>query len=167
MAARCVGIDEVQWGLRVRNQGTLSHYLQEVVVLARTCTMFARMGVLARPVFAKCLRTPTCSRGDATTHVFARPVFGKRLCPPMSHVSSRRRASSPHLSSGRVFARPRVFAATRAFARAVFGNCPLVHTWFHFWECLGKDSALGRPGVFAVFAWHMSDDSYVSSQTMR
>ena len=92
-----------------------------------------------------------------------------------------------------VFARPRVFATTRALARPVFGKCLLGRSWLHFWTGLGKDSAPGRclredtclcddtspdtclrrecvfrrPRVFAVFAWHVSADAYVSSKTVR
>ena len=93
----------------------------------------------------------------ATTRVFARPVFRECLRPP---VSSRRRTSSPDLSSGRVFALPRVFTRTPVlavlarpvfgtclrtpFARPVFGTCLLMGRWLRFWKCLGKSSALGK-----------------------
>ena len=150
-------------------------------VFARPC-VFATTRVFAQPVFGKCLRDDACLRRTCLREVSS-----------PSHVSSRRRLSSPDLSSGRVFARPRVFTTARALARPVFGKCLLGRSWLHFWTGLGKDSALGRclredtclrddtssdtclrrecvfrrPRVFAVFAWHVSADAYVSSQTVR
>ena len=61
-----------------------------------------------------------------------------------AHVSSRRRLFSHDLSSGSVFARPRVFLTTRAFARPVFGRCLLTCTWLHSGTCLGQSSALRK-----------------------
>ena len=156
-------------------------------VFARPC-VFATTRVFARSVFGKCLRDDTCLRDDAC---LCRTCLREVSSP--SHVSSRRRLSLPDLSSGRVFARPRVVAMTRAFARPVFGKCLLGRSWLHFWTGLGKDSVLGRclredtclrddtssdtclcrecvfrrPRVCAVFAWHVSADAYVSSQTVR
>ena len=126
--------------------------------------VFAAMSVFARPVFG----THLCPRVFAAMSVFARPVFGTHLRPPTclrddaglrptclrevsspAHVSSRRRVSSPalssgrvfarpcvfatrgsspDLSSGRVFARPRVFSTTRAFGRPVLSNRLLART---------------------------------------
>ena len=156
-------------------------------VFARPC-VFATTPVFPRPVFGKCLGDDTCLRDDACLRL----TCLREVSSP-SHVSSRRRLSLPDLSLRRVFARPYVFATTRAFARPVFGKCLLARSWLHFWTCLGKDSALGkcvredtclrddtssdtclrrecvfrRPRVFAVFAWHLSADAYVSSQTVR
>ena len=67
--------------------------------------------VFARHVFGKCLRPPTCLRDDV----------GLRLTC---------------LNSGRVFARPRVFAKTRIFGRRVFGKCLRPPT------CLREDAGL-------------------------
>ena len=91
-----------------------------------------------------------------------------------SHASSRRRVSSPDLSSGSVLTRPCVFATTRVLARPVFRKClrdgaclrpPMclrddacshptclreasspahARTWLHYWKCLGKGRALGK-----------------------
>ena len=145
---------------------------------ARPC-VFAMTRLFARPVFRKCLRPPMCLHDDAhLRQTCLRGVFSR------SHVSSRGRVSSlssPDLSSGRAFARPRVFATMRAFARPVFGTCLLVGRWLHSWKCPGKSSALGKclqtptclrsqkclrqegvfkhPRVFAVFAWHVSADT--------
>ena len=122
--------------------------------------VFATMSVFARPVFARCLRTPTCFRDDASF----RPTCLREMSSP-AHVSSRRRVSSPDLSSGSVVARPCVFATTRVLAppvcgtclrpstclrddaRPVFGNCLLVRTGFHYWKCLGKGSLSSLPAV--------------------
>ena len=99
-------------------------------VFACPC-VFATRRVFARPVFGKCLCPPGSvfarPRVFAKRRVFARPVFGKCLCPPGSvfarPVSSRRRVSSPDLSSGSVFARPRVLATRRVFARPGIETC--------------------------------------------
>ena len=113
--------------------------------------VFTTTPVFARPVFGKCLHPPmclrfgkclrddTCLRDDAC---LCQTCLREVSSP--SHVCSRRRLSSPDLSSGRVFARPHVFATTRALARPVFGKCLLGRSWLHFWTGLGKDSALGR-----------------------
>ena len=53
-------------------------------------------------------------------------------------MSSRRRRSSPDVSSGSVFARPCVFATTRVFAWPVFGKCIRDPT------CLRDDACLRR-----------------------
>ena len=130
---------------------------------------FTTMSVFARPVFGTCLRTP---RVFATTRVFGRPVFGKYLRPPTclrddaglrptclwdvsshAHVSSRRSGSSLDLSSGSVFARPRVFATTRVFARPVFRKYLRPPT------CLRDDAGL-RPTCLQ----EVSSPTHVSSR---
>ena len=60
-----------------------------------------------------------------------------------AHTSSRQRVPLPELSSAMVFLRSALARTARS------------------------GSVFGRPAVFAVFAWHVSDDSCVPSQTMR
>ena len=70
----------------------------------------ATMSVFARPVFARCLRAPTCLRDDACLRdatCFRGSVFVR---PRVFHLRS-------------VFACPRVFPTTWVLARPVFGKC--------------------------------------------
>ena len=78
---------------------------------------------LRQPVFGTCLRAPTCFRDVAGV----RQACLRDVSLMPAHVSSRRRVSSPDLSSGSVFVRPRVFATTHAFARPVFWTCSPSH----------------------------------------
>ena len=71
--------------------------------------------------------------------------------PP--HVSSRRRASWPDLTSQSVFARPRVFATTRVFAGPVLGKCLRPP------ECL-RDDTCARPTCLRDVSSH----AHVSSR---
>ena len=113
-----------------------------------TTHVFITRHVFTRPVFEKCLRASACVRRSVLWEVSSRAhVSSRRLgsspdclreVSSPAHVSSRRRASSPDLSSGRVFARPCVFATKRVFARPVFGKC------FRPPTCLRNDACL-RP----------------------
>ena len=109
--------------------------------------VFATTRVFARPVFGKCLRTPTRLRHDAGL----RPTCLWEVSSH-AHASSPRRGSSPDLSLGSVFARPRVFATTRVFARRVFGKCLRTPTR------LRHDAGL-RPTCL----WEMSSHAHPSS----
>ena len=84
------------------------------------------------------------------------------------------RPARPSLSSGSAFARPCVFATTRAFARPIFGRCLLTRTWRHSRKCVRavwSGSVFRRPRVFAprsvfatrsAFAGHVSSDTHLS-----
>ena len=92
--------------------------------------------------------SPTCLRDDAGV----RPAC-LRVVSSTAHVSSRRRVSSPDLSSGSVFARPRVFATMRVFDRPGFGTCHRPPT------CL-RDDACPRPTCLRDVSSH----AHVSSR---
>ena len=86
----------------------------------------------------------TCLRGDECV----RPTC-LRDVSSHAHVSSRRRGSSPDLSSGSVFARPCVFATTRVFARHVFA-CPRVFATTRVLARPVLGACLRTPCVFAT-----------------
>ena len=132
----------------------------------------------------------------ATPHVFAGPVFGKRLCHvsfagsvlakcvrlPTCYAKCLRQASSLAYVLRHVSLPDLVFACPCVFAPVGAGP-----TWLHCAEHAGQRSALRqglwtptclrsdkylrpdcvfkRPRVFAAFAWHVSADAQVSSQT--
>ena len=106
--------------------------------------VFATTRVFARPVFARCLHTPTCLRDD-----FARPVFGKCLRPTMCLRDN----ACLHPTCLCHFARPRVLATTRIFAQPVVAMCLRTPT------CLRDDAGL-RPTCLRKVSSH----AHVSSR---